>query len=195
MILGKIYKNNAGDEFVVLDKKCCKSVHRMKVLVKFLATGSTRWVYESNANKGKVKDFYKRTRYGIGYLGEINSKKKLPYYQQAKQLWANVLKRCYCEKDTKGYHKWGTEVCPRWHCLANFIEDLPRLENFDKWLSQKRTGVNYNLDKDFRVPGCNVYSPDTCMFIDEHTNKSEGAKTTVEGYYRKVGSRPVAKVC
>lgn len=191
MIVGKIYKNNAGDEFVVLEKEVRKS--RMWILIKFLATASTRWVIESNASRGKVRDFYKRTRYGIGYLGEID--KKVPYYNQAKQLWANMMKRCYSEKDTKGYYKWKTEVAPRWHCLANFIEDLPYLENFDKWLAQKETGVNYNLDKDFRSPGCNVYSPDTCMFVDEHTNKSEGAKTTVDGYYRTVGSRPVAKVC
>lgn len=191
MIIGKIYKNNSGDEFVVLDKEARKS--RMWVLIKFLATASTRWVIESNASRGKVRDFYKRTRYGVGYLGELD--KKVPYYKQAKQLWANMMKRCYCDKDAKGYYKWGTEVAPRWHCLANFIEDLPHLENFDKWLAQKETGVNYNLDKDFLAPGCNVYSPDTCMFVDEHTNKSEGAKTTVDGYYRTVGSRPVAKVC
>lgn len=186
-----ILKNNAGDEFVVIDEKINNG--RVWWLVKFLETSGTRWVLKCNASKGKVKDIYKRSRYGVGYLGEVN--RKIPYYNQAEQLWANMLKRCYFEGDNKGYAKWGTTVHPRWHCLANFIEDLPKLDNFCKWLSQKHTGVKYNLDKDIRVPNCNVYSPDTCMFLDEHTNKSEGAKATLDKYFRTVDGRSVAKTC
>lgn len=184
-----IYENNAGDKYIIIDSKRKKVKSRIwdMVLIQFLDTGSTRWVYKYNSDKGKVKDLYKKTVYGVGYLGEVSNKPK--YYKQALDLWRNMMKRCYTD-DPKGYRKWGTTVEIRWHCFSTFLEDIKELDNFDKWvLGYQDEYEKYNLDKDFKVPKSNIYSRMTCSFVSEHLNKSEGAKTTVEGYYRVIGRR------
>lgn len=159
--------SNSGKEFVVLSRegKSC--------IIQFTETGYVRKANIDNARTGKVKDLYSPSVYGVGYYGEF---KKVSYWKQAKQLWQNMLKRCYCEADTKGYFGRVT-VDIRWHCFSNFLSDLPHLENFDKWISgQGDTSMKYNLDKDTIIDGCKVYSKETCRFITEYENKAAGAR-------------------
>ena len=158
------YVNNAGQELVVL------GMVGRKATIQFTETGSVRTANIDNVRAGKVRDFYAKSCYGIGYQGEFN---KVGYWKQAKQLWQNMMKKCYSDNDDRGYKNKGVIVSPRWHCFANFLNDLPSLPNFDKWLLGQRTGYEkYNLDKDMRVPGCNVYSKETCQFLSESENKS-----------------------
>ena len=167
-------KNNKGLEFKVLEEFGCNPI---KWKIQFLKTGSVRTVLKANGSKGKAIDLYHVSRYGVGYHGDII---KTHYQKQATQLWANMLKRCYTD-DPKGYKKWGTKVDARWHCLANFIEDIQHLDGFSSWV---RNTTKMNLDKDTRTPGCNIYSKETCCFMREDLNKSLGAKTTLSGYHR-----------
>jgi hypothetical protein len=160
------YTSNSGNEFVILSSsgEAC--------VIQFTKTGYVRKALLSNIKNGKVRDLYAVSVYGVGYYGEFE---KLDYWKQAKQLWQNMLKRCYCEKDTKGYFGRVT-VDPRWHCFANFLEDISKLNNFHKWLQGQVSGCDkYNLDKDFIVKGCNVYSRETCSFVTESENKADGA--------------------
>lgn len=174
------YKANNGQEFSLLTEE--KSGGRTYWVIKFKNTGSVRKVLKENAKKGKVKDLYERTRYGVGYLGDCD--KSVSYYKQAWQLWSNMIKRCYTD-DPKGYKKWGTTVDPRWHCLEKFIEDLPKIKNFEKWVDGFKKGFpKYCLDKDLRIENSNTYSFETCSFVPESENKSEGAKTGLNKYYR-----------
>ena len=162
-----VYTNNAGQTFIILQKE------GKKCLIKFLETGYVRSALYENLIVGKVRDLYAVASYGVGYDGEF---KKVHYWKQAKQLWRNMLKRCYCEKDQKGYFG-KCEVDVRWHCFANFLEDLPHLKNFDLWLKGQNTNSDkYNLDKDLICKGNTIYSRDLCCFITEYENKSEGAK-------------------
>jgi hypothetical protein len=171
-------RNNKGLEFIILKEFGTP----IKWLVRFIETGSTRVALKANASKGKITDLYHRSRYNVGYHGDV---KKVYYQKQATQLWANMLKRCYTD-DPKGYKKWGTLVSPRWHCLANFIEDIFFLDRFDEWVVNT---TKMNLDKDTKCPGCNIYSPDTCVFIGENLNKSLGAQKTVKDYYRTLSKK------
>lgn len=162
------YKSNSTGNFIIL-----KKVDKDKHLIQFLDTGTTKEAYLNNILTGKVKDQYAITVYGHGYYGDF---KKISYWKQAKQLWQNMLKRCYCHKDTKGYYGIAT-VDNRWKCFAFFLEDLPKLENFDKWLKgQENSEKKYNLDKDFKIPGNKIYSFEACKFVTEYENKSAGAK-------------------
>ena len=165
-----ISSNNFGDMVVL------KFLKNRKCIVQFINTGTTVEVYTDNAYAGKVKDRYARTCYGHGYLGEF---KRLPYWKQALQLWRNMLKRCYCEKDPKGYfgkHDTPVIVSERWLCFADFLKDLPSLPNFDKWLlGHKEGNTKYNLDKDLKVEGNRVYCKELCQFVTKHDNKSAGA--------------------
>jgi hypothetical protein len=170
------YISNSGLEFVILNqsgKQC---------IIQFTETGYTRTANIDNIRVGKVRDFYNKSVYGVGFYGEFE---KVYYWKQAKQLWQNMLKRCYCEKDLRGYSKWGTTVDERWQCFANFLADLPSLENFDKWLKGQKEGRDkFNLDKDFKFPGNNVYSREACCFLEDSLNKSLGAKSKLDSYYR-----------
>lgn len=181
--IGSEIVSNGGDIMTVIDtdvikrKPPARGTHKM-ALVQFKDTPHTKWVYLENLCAGKVKNPYRITRAGVGYLGEFT---KTSYSARARELWSNMLARCYTDRD-KGYLKWGTEVDTRWHCFANFLEDLPKLTNFDKWL--KNGKVKYNLDKDLKSGKQNIYSLNTCMFLDEHTNKSDGGKCKVKDYYK-----------
>ena len=164
------YTNNDGDILEILEKRGTMS------LVYFDATGSTRWVHTVNVTAGKVKDLMKPSRYGVGYDGRYD-KSAFPFWKQAKQLWSNMLKRCYTD-DPRGYKKHGVLVAADWHCFANFLRDIQTLPNFEGWLAG-----GYNLDKDFIVEGCKVYSKDTCQFLPEGVNKAagKGGKKLIDG--------------
>lgn len=159
------FVNNAGFSGLIVKKKASKCV------VVFDATGYTRQAEIHNVRKGKINDPYALSFLGIGYLGEFA---RVSYWKQAKQLWSNVMKRCYNPRDSMGYYGKAF-VDDRWLCFANFLEDLPSLENFDKWLECKAGGASYNFDKDLKVPGNKTYSKEACMFVTEYENKSAGA--------------------
>jgi hypothetical protein len=171
----KIYTSNSGLEFTILSK------NGKQCIIQFLLSGSTRSANFDNITKGKVKDLYSPSRYGVGYHGEFD---RVSYWKPVFQLWSNMLKRCYCENDLKGYFHKGVTVDPRWHCFANFLEDVPKLKNFDKWLGHFNKGTEkYNLDKEFVEKNCNVYSKYTCGFETEYKNKQAGklGKSLVDG--------------
>jgi hypothetical protein len=165
--MGNQYVSNSGLNFSILNqtgKQC---------IIQFEQTGFVRKANIDNIKAGKVRDLYAASIYGKGYYGEFE---KVVFWKQAKQLWQNMLKRCYCEADTRGYFGKVT-VDPSWHCLSKFIEDIQTLDNFEGWLEgQNSNRLKYNLDKDTIVEGCKVYSKETCKFITERENKSMGAK-------------------
>lgn len=139
-------------------------------IVQFCESGYTTQANIFNVRLGKVADPYAKTFLGIGYLGEYEHP---PYWKQAKQLWSNMMKRCYNPKDYNGYFGYSF-VDTRWQCFANFLEDIPSLPNFEGWLNSKETGLKYNLDKDLKVEGNKTYSKELCMFVTEYENKHAG---------------------
>lgn len=152
------FVNNAGLEMEVLERK------GKYCTVLFLGTGSVRKAQYLNVTQGKVRDLYHPSRYGVGYNGEVDKTK--PHWRRARDLWSNMLKRCYCEKATKGYY--GTAfVDARWNCFANFLEDIETLPGFDDWLANR----GMELDKD--RSGTRVYSKETCMFLSAFDNRSQ----------------------
>lgn len=163
--------SNSGDKFTVVRR------NSKKCIVVFEDTKYTTEAYWANVEKGKIIDPYKKTVLGIGYLGEF---KKVSYWKKAKQLWQNMMKRCYNKNDSKGYYG-KCFVDQRWHCFSNFLEDIKHLDNFEQWNNFDKTGVKYNLDKDLKIPGNNIYSKLHCSFQMESLNK--GA-TSRNNYYR-----------
>lgn len=168
--LGTHHSSNTHGDFILLEKAGDKCI------IQFVDTGYTMQCLYGNLIAGKVRDPYRKTNYSRGYMGEY---KRLSYTNQAIQLWRNMLKRCYSEKDLRGYS--GVSVDDRWLCFSNFQEDLPKLKNFNGWLEgQKPNREKYNLDKDFLFPGNMVYSRDVCVFLPESLNKALTSRTTEE---------------
>lgn len=163
---GEVFVNNSGLEFKVLKTIYNAKTRRNDYLIQFLESKSTRVVLKSNIIMGKVKDYYTPSVYGIGILGDFD-KKAYPYWKKAKSLWRNMLKRCYHEKDTRGYYGRAF-VAPRWRVFELFLRDINQLPGFSSWLA----GDNYELDKDIKILKNDTYSPDACMFVSREINRA-----------------------
>lgn len=104
----------------------------------------------------KVNDKMNNTVYGIGHFGYGKYIKGEKSYSR----WSNMLKRCYSKefhKENKSYI--GCYVCDEW---LNY-------QNFAKWFYDNYV-EEYHLDKDLKIYGNKLYSPDTCIFVPRSIN-------------------------
>ncbi|ALY07101.1 hypothetical protein VmeM32_00114 [Vibrio phage vB_VmeM-32] len=94
-----------------------------------------------------------------GKYSATENRKKTKVYQ----TWQNMLERCY---DTKFHEKnptyIGCVVCDSWHYFQNFAEWY-----YDNYPTD---GEKYQLDKDLKVHGSKIYSPETCLFVSRTVN-------------------------
>ena len=113
--------------------------------------------------------------YGVLPNGEVPTQKN--YYREY-MCWRGMLDRCSEENSEKSYYY---SVCDeRWYCFANFIQDLPLIENYEIWRDNPRRQIN--LDKDIK---CNCKSKDcsnkyekrycieNCIFVPSKINLQE----------------------
>ena len=100
----------------------------------------------------------------------INGKQVIcPYYV----AWKAMLDRCYsgkCQQRQPTYKE--CSVCPDWIYFMNFR----------KWM-QKQDWWGKQLDKDLLIEGNKVYSPTTCVFVDQTTNKFTNDHRRCRGDY------------
>lgn len=105
-----------------------------------------------------------RKVYGVGVN---DSKTPVSVYKDGRQtkkpvyaIWAGMLKRCYADSYKKDRPTYSDcTVCEEWHLYSRF----------EKWMIAQ-DWVGKQLDKDVIKPGNNVYSPDTCCFVDAEVN-------------------------
>lgn len=97
------------------------------------------------------------------HLGRENGKQKqkliwrCPFYS----VWMSMLDRCYSEKSLQKFPSYeDVYVC----------EDWLRFSNFKAWM-EVQDWKDKQLDKDILFPRNKVYSPKTCVFVSELTNK------------------------
>jgi len=87
--------------------------------------------------------------------------------------WRNMLQRCYSKKHLESYPSYiGTSVCSEWLYATEF----------KKWMD-KQDWCGKSLDKDIVVPGSKLYSPETCAFVLQATNKFVIARDASRGDY------------
>ena len=120
-------------------------------------------VAAAELRKGKVRNPFLPSVYGVGYTGAgefsptIDGKNTSEY-----SAWREMIKRCYSEKsqEIRPTYK-GCTVCEEWH---NF-------QNFAKWYtSQSHYGKGYQVDKDFLIDGNKLYSPTACVLAPPQIN-------------------------
>ena len=90
--------------------------------------------------------------------GKINRKVvwKCPFYSK----WVDMIRRCYSyEMEDKFPSYESCVVCPEWITFSNFRS----------WMCQQ-DWEGKALDKDLLFPGNKIYSPDTCLFVDQKIN-------------------------
>ena len=152
----KIYDSNSFGQFKVLNYINCNSVE-----IQFLDTGHITTTYAGQIRSGAVKDKLSPSVFGVGFIGEgehkptINGKPTKAY-----QTWQNMLERCYYDKYQVTRPTYiGCSVADEWH---NF-------QNFAQWFELNYV-EGYDLDKDCKVKGNEIYSPNTCIFVSHKEN-------------------------
>jgi hypothetical protein len=108
----------------------------------------------------------------------INGKKAMCKYYRS---WHSMLERCYSKKVQARQPAYkGCTVCDEWLTFSNFKSWMIKQE----WQGKA-------LDKDIRVKGNKVYSPETCMFVTAKENTVEALAKT---YIFKSPSGEVVKI-
>ena len=97
---------------------------------------------------------------GDGKHRSRNGGKKIKCYK----VWEGMITRCYVES-SQHYQRYGGRgvyVCDEW---LNY-------QNFAGWyLSQKNNSKsNFQIDKDLKIIGNKVYSPETCEIVPSRVN-------------------------
>lgn len=75
-----------------------------------------------------------------------------------------MLKRCYLSKGKERVYS-DCEVCEEWRDFQEFASWFD--ENYPN------DGRDYDLDKDIKVEGNRIYSPETCMFVSRQENSEK----------------------
>lgn len=192
----KIYESNFTGKFKILEEveplRYGTTTQRM-VRVKFLATGYETTARLTSVINGNVKDPYFPTVAGVGYFGEINkgSVPKVIY-----DIWYHMIKRCYDPNSAlyKNGGALGVTVDPRWFSFANFVQDLPKLPGYTKFINNP--DLIFNLDRHALQQGIpenqKIYSVNTCALIPQEENShlsgvskhTKGCSSEYYGLYR-----------
>ncbi len=154
MIISEIYSTAKFGDVEIIGYKDSRNV-----TVKFLNTKSTAIFTAGNIRKGLIKDKFARIVKGVGYLGNgvssVNGGHKKSYV-----TWINMLQRCYSES----FH-----IKQKTYSSCTVCEEWLNFEVFEIW-HDKNYIDGFELDKDIRIAGNKVYSPDACSFVSHKEN-------------------------
>lgn len=155
----EVHESNNSGTFTIIKRDGCE-----RVTVQFIETGYTAVTTSQNAKNGSVRDpFYPRA-FGVGFFGvgtyKSNFKGKTTKIYRS---WSSMLDRCYNEvQHLRNPSYKGCTVCDEWHNFQVFAEwfELNYIEG-------------YHLDKDIKVKGNKVYSPDYCSYVSQQKNNEQ----------------------
>lgn len=88
------------------------------------------------------------------------------------KVWKSMLVRCYSPK----YYYSERYM----NCFV--VEDWLTLSRFEEWMLNQ-AWHDRELDKDILIKGNKIYSPDTCVFIDQRLNKFLIESEAIRGEY------------
>ena len=157
--IGMVFTNKTGDKATVVG-----IVGWDNVTLEFEGTKSrlkTRWSHILN---GSFRDKYKPCVMGVGFIGEGKHKSKSgKLHTKTYNNWYNMFVRCYSDfyAETKPTYNDCT-VDPRWYNFQVFADWS--LEHYPN------DGLDYHLDKDIKVNGNKLYSPETCLYVTPTEN-------------------------
>lgn len=168
--ISKTFVTNEGYEVVVVDY-----LNNKEIKVEF-KNGYTTWCELVALKKGRVKNPYHPSVFGVGYVGvgdynvSINEKITLNY-----QFWSGVIER---SNDDKFKIK-----NPTYKDVTN-CKDWFNFQNFAKWCEENYYEVEgevMHLDKDILCKGNKIYSPETCVFVPQTINQFFNKRQNLRG--------------
>lgn len=159
--IGDVFESKSGQNVVVTDYKNAKQVQ-----VKYQdKTGYVTTYTSGNLKKGNFKNPYKPLICEVGYIGvgAYNSGSS-GATRKSYLCWRSMLIRCYSKEYVEAHPSYeDCSVCEEWHNFQNFAEWYEKQPNAGK--------KSFDLDKDLKILGNKVYSPDTCSFLPQEINK------------------------
>lgn len=167
MISGYVHNTKNGDI------KVLKYHDRTKVEVEFVKSGYRTVCKSQTVREGRLTDRLSPTVLGVATIGVGKYRNTINYKTTPEyKCWIGIIYRCYYEKHCN-YHRYGgrgVTVCREW---LNF-------QNFAEWYHKSKPeeeGV-WEVDKDIKIDGNLIYSPDTCAFVSKCDNSEKAnAKT------------------
>ena len=169
--VGKVCKSKSSGDFKILKYNDARDVE-----IKFLKTGFEMTVELGSIRKGKVKDPYAPSVFGVGISGTkyqptINGVNTKEY-----DLWCSMIQRCYSDTYKKKQPTY--EGCK---CSENFKS----FEYFHEWCHKQVGFANegWQLDKDLLIKGNKVYSEDSCVFLPREINQLLVKRENMRGKY------------
>lgn len=152
---GDVFSSNFCGDFKIIN--CDKLT---KVLIRFIDTGTEIITRKERVMSGQIKDKMYPSLFGVGFIGYGVYDHKSKAYSQ----WSNMIRRCYSDEyhTNKGPAYKSCEACEEWQ----------EFQVFAAWFDDNypNDGLEYDLDKDHRVKGNKIYSPDTCCFLSHEDN-------------------------
>ena len=149
--IDKVYTSNNYGDFRIINYMNARNVY-----IEFINTGYKVLVLADCIKKGRVKDKLMPFVQGVGFIGDGMYSTK----HKAYKVWSHMFTRCYCSKyhETQPSYKDCTVDC----AWFNF-------QVFAKWFNVNYI-EGYHLDKDIKIDGNRIYSPDTCIFVKQRDN-------------------------
>lgn len=157
MELGEKNTNSKGYEMEIVE-----ILEGQYVKVRFF-DGSEKKARYSHFLEGNVKAPCEKLKYG-NMLGEIEIDTETKEIICAK--WRNMFKRAYSDRKYKDRPDYmGVSVCDRWFVFKNFYEDYIKMSKMINIPIE-----DTRLDKDIKIKGNKLYSPETCVIVDNRIN-------------------------
>lgn len=91
------------------------------------------------------------------------------FYRKLYRVWWHMKGRCLNPSD-RSYRLYGgngVTICEKWLELDGFLHDVDKIDGWDKDMFMTS---NLQLDKDLKVEGNKVYSPEFCLWVSPDTN-------------------------
>lgn len=156
--IGEINISNEGYKMLIIEY-----YNHKNIIVEFQDEYKARanCTYD-NFKNGRVKNPYRRSVYGKGYLGE--GKYSWSTHEKIYDEWNSMLLRCYDEK----YHK-----NQQTYINCEVEEYLLNFQNFAQWYEENYyeiEGEKMTLDKDILFKGNKIYSRNTMIFVPQRIN-------------------------
>ena len=175
-IIGEIFRNKKGLEFVVEERESVAKNGIKLYKVRFLKSGYIAHnISSGHIRRGEVKDYFSPSVFGVGCLGCASGYAKRNESRRLYYTWRNMIRRCYDKNYSK--YKWyggkGVTVCDRWLRLDFFIEDVVKLPGYDP---EKFENNEIELDKDIIDYKQMIYSPETCSLTSHAENNREALR-------------------
>ena len=157
---GDWYSNSRGQKFKLLDTHDLNDVIHCTMED---SEGRRFTIQYTNLTNGSFLSPWERSVAGVGYFGVgrfIAKGYREDRHTKEYEDLNSMLKRCYVGVSSETSYK-DVEVCKDWHNFQNFAE----------WFySQKHCEDGFAVDKDLKVIGSRLYSPETCSLVPCEVN-------------------------